>query len=78
MTQKDKKIAQYKIDIFEKLDAIRERLNSYDAIGATLSEKTLVGVNTCLLAADKTLEYGFVNDACNEIDNTLEKNTLIN
>ena len=78
MTQKDKKIAQYKINIFEKLDAIRERLNSYDAVGATLSEKTLVGVNTCLLAADKTLEYGFVNDACSEIDNTLEKNTLIN
>ena len=78
MTQKDKKIAQYKIDILEKLDAIRDRLNSYNAVGATLSEKTLVGVNTCLLAADKTLEYGFVNDACNEIDNTLEENTLIN
>ena len=78
MTRKDKRIVQYKIDIFEKLDAIRERLNSYDAVGATLSEKTLVGVNTCLLAADKTLEYGFVNDACNEIDNALEKNTLIN
>ena len=78
MTQKDKKNAKYKIDILEKLDAIRERLNSYNAVGATLSEKTLVGVNTCLLAADKTLEYGFVNDACNEIDNTLEENTLIN
>lgn len=78
MTQKDKRIAQYKIDIFEKLDAIRERLNSYDAVGATLSEKTLVGVNTCLLAADKALEYGFVNDACNEIDNALEENTFIN
>jgi hypothetical protein len=78
MAQKDKRIAQYKIDIFEKLDAIRERLNSYDALGATLSEKTLVGVNTCLLAADKTLEYGFVNDACNEIDNALEKKYIIN
>jgi len=78
MAQKDKRIAQYKIDIFEKLDAIKERLNSYDAIGATLSEKTLVGVNTCLLAADKTLEYGFVNDACNEIDNALEKKYIIN
>ena len=68
MTQKDKRINQYKNSIASHLENIVDNLNQYEVIGATLSEETLMKVNAYLMAADRSLESGFVKDACEEID----------
>ena len=68
MTQKNKKINQYKNSIASHLENIVDNLNQYEVIGATLSEETLMKVNAYLMAADRSLESGFVKDACEEID----------
>lgn len=64
MTQKDKLL---KI-INEKLNTICDRLLSYQKVDATLSEKTLLEVAVHLDIADDKLEKGFVNDACEEVE----------
>lgn len=68
MTQKNKRINQYKNSIASHLENIVDNLNQYEVIGATLSEETLMKVNAYLMAADRSLESGFVKDACEEID----------
>ena len=68
MTQKEIKIKQYKDSIAYHLENIVDNLNQYEVIGATLSEETLMKVNAYLMAADRSLESGFVKDACEEID----------
>ena len=72
-TQKNK-VAQYKVSIIKNLESITDRLNTYNTVGATLSEETLMKTNAYLMAADRTLESGFVKDACKEIDDYLTKN----
>ena len=71
MTQKDKKVKAYKDNIVTILESITDRLNSYNAVGAILSEQTLMKVNAYLMAADRCLESGFVKDACEEIEEQL-------
>ena len=73
MTQKNNKVDAYKKSIVDNLEAITDRFNSYIAVDATLSEKTLMKVNAYLRAADRCLESGFVKDACDEIDAQLLK-----
>ena len=74
MTQKDKRIFQYKESIADTLEKIVDRLNSYEMLDATLSENTLMRTNAYLMAADRTLESGFVKDACKEIEDYFKCN----
>jgi len=74
MTQKDKQILQYKESIAYTLEKIVDRLNSYKILDATLSENTLMRTNAYLIAADRTLESGFVKDACKEIEDYFKCN----
>ena len=74
MTQKDKRIFQYKESIAYTLEKIVDRLNSYKILDATLSENTLMRTNAYLMAADRTLESGFVEDACKEIEDYFKCN----
>jgi hypothetical protein len=74
MTQKDKIIFQYKESIADTLEKIVDRLNSYEMLDATLSENTLMRTNAYLMAADRTLESGFVKDACKEIEDYFKCN----
>ena len=76
MTQKDKRIFQYKESIADTLEKIVDRLNSYEMLDATLSENTLMMVNAYLIAADNALESGFVKDACEEIEEYFKENSL--
>ncbi len=71
MTQKDKRIVDYKNSIIQNLESITDQLNRYNTVGATLSEDTLMRVNAYLRAADRALESGFVKDACNEVEEVL-------
>ena len=73
MTQKDKRIVDYKNSIIQNLESITDQLNIYNTVDATLSEDTLMRVNAYLMAAGRTLEKGFVIDACNEIEEQLSK-----
>ena len=69
MTQQDKKrIEEYKLSIANHLEGLTDKLYQYHTIGATLSEETLMKVNAYLMAAERSLESGFVKDACKEID----------
>lgn len=68
------RISQYKRSIIKNLESITDRLNTYDTVGATLSEDTLMKVNAYLMAADRSLESGFVKDACQEIDDYFKNN----
>ena len=65
MTQKNKIINS----INEKIEEIKERLQSYKNLDATLSVEVLNQTLFFLNVADATLENGFVKDACDEIDN---------
>jgi hypothetical protein len=71
MDNKEKRIIEYKNSIIQNLESITDQLNRYNTVGATLSEDTLMRVNAYLMAADRTLEKGFVNDACNEVEEVL-------
>ena len=70
MTQKNKIINS----INEKIEEIKERLQSYKNLDATLSVEVLNQTLFFLNVADVTLENGFVKDACDEIDNVFLKN----
>lgn len=65
MTQKNKNIK----NIFKTLDVIKERLESYIKVDASLSDNTLEQSLFFLNLADATLENGFVKDSCDEINN---------
>lgn len=65
MTQKNKNIK----NIFKTLDVIKERLESYIKVDASLSDNTLEQSLFFLNLADATLESGFVKDSCDEVDN---------
>jgi hypothetical protein len=73
MDNKEKRIIEYKNSIVQNLESITDQLSRYQAVDATLSEDTLMRVNAYLMAADRTLEKGFVIDACNEIEEQLSK-----
>ena len=64
MTQPNKIFKEVK----DKLNEINTRLESYEKIDATLSNKTLLRTLAQLERADEALEQGFVKDACEEID----------
>ena len=70
MTQKDKLIRL----AGDKLNSICDKLLSYKNVDATLSDKTLLEVIVNLEIAESKLETGFVNDACNEIEEQLTIN----
>ena len=74
MDNKEKRIIEYKNSIIQNLESITDQLNRYNTVGATLSEDTLMRVNAYLMAADRTLEKGFVNDACNDVEEQLKLN----
>lgn len=74
MTQNDKKIIEYKNNIIKTLEDITDNLSAYSKVDATLSENTLMKVNAYLMAANRSLESGFVKDACNEINEVLKFN----
>ena len=60
MTQNDKKIIEYKNNIIKTLEDITDNLSAYSKVDATLSENTLMKVNAYLMAANRSLESGFV------------------
>lgn len=70
MTQQDKLIRL----AGDKLNSICDKLLSYKNVDATLSDKTLLEVIVNLEIAESKLETGFVNDACNEIEEQLTIN----
>jgi hypothetical protein len=70
MTRKDKLLKE----ITNKLTSICDNLLAYKKVDATLSEKTLLEIAVHLSIADEKLEKGFVEDACDEIDNKLKLN----
>ena len=74
MDKNKKRIIEYKNSIIQNLESITDQLNRYNTVGATLSEDTLMRVNAYLMAADRTLEKGFVNDACNDVEEQLKLN----
>ena len=61
-------IKQLKGKIADELETICTRMASYNKVDATLTEKTLIETLSYLRLADNALEKGFVNDACNEIE----------
>jgi hypothetical protein len=58
-------------NVENKLKSISTRLESYKKVDATLSEETLETVLEYLETAEDILESGFVNDACEEIENNI-------
>ena len=70
MTQKDKLLSL----IEDKFNNIKERLESYKKVDATLSCDTLFRTAMYLEMADNALESGFVNDACEEIETLISYN----
>ena len=64
MTQENK----LKASIRKKLKEIENNLDAYEKVDATLSKKTLSNVEKCLDLAGQALEVGFIEDACNEIE----------
>lgn len=67
MTQKDKLIK----NVEDKIESISMRLESFKKVDATLSDETLMQTAFFLELAEESLESGFVNDACEEIDDYL-------
>jgi len=61
-------------DIKKNIYEISNRLESYKKVDATLSEKNLLKTLKYLKKADETLEKGFVEDACKEIDDYFKVN----
>ena len=74
MDNKEKRIIEYKNSIVQNLESITDQLSRYQAVDATLSDKTLLEVIVNLEIAESKLETGFVNDACNEIEEQLTIN----
>ena len=67
MTQKDNLIL-----IIEKtIDSLKQRIESYKKVDASLSELTLFKTASYLSMADEVLEKGFVKDSLNEVNNAL-------
>jgi len=67
MTQKDNLIL-----IIEKaIDSLKQRIESYKKVDASLSELTLFKTASYLNMADEVLEKGFVKDSLNEVNNAL-------
>ena len=67
MTQKNELIKK----IADRLKSISTRLESYKKVDATLSDETLIETDFFLGLAEEVLENGFVQDACDEIDEML-------
>lgn len=67
MTQEDKLLNL----IEDKINEIKERVESYKKVNATLSCDTLFRTASYLEMADSVLEKGFVKDACDEIDKSI-------
>jgi len=55
-------------NVEDKLESIKNRLESYKKVDATLSDDTLLQISFFLDLAEDSLEDGFVFDACDEID----------
>lgn len=67
MEKNDKHVFTIK-DIEEELATLSENIMAYKKVDATLSEKTIFDTWCHLNWANKTLESGFVKDACDEVD----------
>ncbi len=64
MTQEDKLI-----NIIENhIKSIKDKLESYKKVDATLSYNTLIETAAYLNVAEEKLESGFIKDACDEIN----------
>ena len=70
MTQRDKLVKE----ISDKLNSICDKLLAYKKVDATLSDKTLLETAAYLDLAESKLETGFVNDACNEVEEIIKYN----
>lgn len=58
-------------NVEDKLKSISTRLESYKKVDATLSDKTLMQTAFFLDLAEDSLESGFVDDACEEVENEI-------
>lgn len=58
-------------NVEDKLKSISTRLESYKKVDATLSDETLMQTAFFLDLAEDSLESGFVNDACEEVENEI-------
>ena len=65
MTQKNEEFIGL---IGKRLNSICDRILSYQKVDATLSDQTLSETLMHLNIADEKLESGFVNDACDEVE----------
>lgn len=67
MTQKDNLI----LIIEKSIDLLKQRIESYKKVDASLSELTLLKTISYLSMADEVLEKGFIKDSLNEVNNAL-------
>ena len=58
-------------NVEDKLKSISTRLESYKKVDATLSDETLMQTEFFLELAEDSLESGFVDDACEEVENEI-------
>jgi hypothetical protein len=70
MTQRDKLVKE----ISDKLNSICDKLLAYKKVDATLSDETLLETAAYLDLAESKLETGFVNDACDEVEEIMKYN----
>ncbi len=60
-----------KNQIYNKLQELNNTIKAYDRVNATLSDETLNKTYKSLSMAIDTLEKGFVKDAVNDIEKSL-------
>lgn len=60
-----------KNQIYNKLQELNNTIKAYDRVNATLSDETLNKTYKSLSTAIDTLEKGFVKDAVNDIEKSL-------
>ena len=59
--------------ILSDLKTLVDNLNAYNKVDATVTDDTLLKVDSIVNFANDVLEKGFVEDSCNEIEELLNK-----